>query len=541
MKNRFYQDSGSTQLEQALLEGHRGIVVVMPTGAGKTVWFANGAKDFVIRGKRVLIGANRVELVTQAENKLIKMGVHPSMILAGKSYRDNSCYVAMIETLHNQVKKGIAPYVDVAYLDEIHIQQHDKIVIGLRKANPNVIIIGVTATPTRPRKYPLSELFSKMIVVCTTRELVEWGYLVNNVTWRGTSELDPDEKIKMKGDDFDQDDVFKHMDRPKLYGEVVEKYIEHSFGKKAICFNSKVEQSIKMTDYFRKQGIESYHIDGNTNSYDRNRLVLEFAKGKFPVLNNCHIFTTGFDDPGVQTVIANFMTVSIAKWLQANGRGSRANIDLSPYESVYERLAAIQASDKPIFTTLDHGTNWLRNGHWIDDRAWSLLPAEKKIDTGGVSPIRECLDCGALIPAQARVCPSCKAEAPPAIREPAKAAAFVIAEPRKMPEHLVGKSLYDMTIPELIERQQFGDVAGKPYQVQWIIQQLKEQAKRESVRLAQEEKKIIPAEKILDDKVEEFMAIKGYNPYWKTKQNLRIDIFDNSAPLPTFSLNDFKL
>lgn len=472
------------------------------------------------------------------------MGVHPSMILAGKSYRENSCYVAMIETLHNQVKKGIAPYVDVAYLDEIHIQQHDKIVHGLRKANPRVTIIGVTATPVRPRKYPLSDLFTKMIVVCTTKELVEWGYLVNNVTWRGVTEddleYDPNEKIPMKGDDYNEEAVFKKMDRAKLYDGVVEQYAKHLMGKKAICFNGNITQSVKMTKYFRDAGIEAYHIDGNTNKYDRNRLVQEYARNKFPVLCNCHIFTTGFDDPGVQGVIANFMTVSVAKWLQANGRGSRSNIDLSPYETAEERKAAIAASDKPKFITLDHGTNYLRNGHWIDDRAWSLLPPDKKIDTGGVSPIRECLDCGALIPAQARLCPECGIVAPVTEKILATATEFVIAEPRKMPEHLVGKSLYDMTIPELIERQEFGDVAGKPYKVQWLIQQLKEQAKRKSAKLASEEQRFVSAEKILDDMVEEFMAIKGYNPYWKTKQNLRIDILANQ-PLPTFSINDFKI
>lgn len=536
MKNRQYQDDADFSLTKAVLEGHHGIVVVMPTGAGKTVWFANQARRMVVQGRKVMIGANRLELVTQAEEKLKRMGVHPTLILPGHKIVENECYVASIETLHRRIAKNQMPYVDVLVLDEIHIQQHDKIIKAYRQLNPRCLIIGVTATPIRPKKYPLSDLFSKMIVVCTTQNLVDWGYLVENCTWRATTEVG--ETAKMKGDDFDQEEAFKILDRPKLYNGVLENYTKNANGMKNICFNSNIKHSEKMTQYCRDNGIEAYHIDGNTNKYDRDRIVANYKAGKFLWLNNCHIFTTGFDDPGIQAVTCNFMTVSLPKWLQANGRGSRANIDLSPYNTPEERKAAIAASNKPKFITLDHGDNYPRLGHWISDREWDLEPPKKKIDVGGVAPIRECLDCGCMIPMQARVCPSCGVEAPIVEKTLANAENFILAAPRKLPEHL-NKKFTEMSVAELEERRLFGDAVGKPLKVGWLIVMLKEKAKIASA--ATRESSYVSADDFLDKYVDEYMDIMGHHSGWKKYQNLKIDTFDVNKPIEnTMTLDAIK-
>ena len=71
MKLRSYQREILDQTKIALKQGAKAPFLVLPTGAGKTVIFSELAKDFVEKGKQVLLLVHRRELVKQACQKLM--------------------------------------------------------------------------------------------------------------------------------------------------------------------------------------------------------------------------------------------------------------------------------------------------------------------------------------------------------------------------------------------------------------------------------------------------------------------------------------
>ena len=70
MKLREYQKIALEELRSSIKKGYKAPLLVLPTGAGKTVIFSELAKEFVDLDKKVLILVHRRELLQQACNKL---------------------------------------------------------------------------------------------------------------------------------------------------------------------------------------------------------------------------------------------------------------------------------------------------------------------------------------------------------------------------------------------------------------------------------------------------------------------------------------
>src|SRR5690348_14864864 len=80
--------------------GRRRVLLVAPTGSGKTVIAAAIISDAVARGMRVLFLAHRRELITQASRKLHQVGIDAGVILPGYPMRlSEAVQVASIASL----------------------------------------------------------------------------------------------------------------------------------------------------------------------------------------------------------------------------------------------------------------------------------------------------------------------------------------------------------------------------------------------------------------------------------------------------------
>ena len=71
MQLRDYQTKAISDLRSSFKQGNKSPLLVMPTGSGKTVVFAEISKALESNKKNVLILVHRKELVDQASNKLV--------------------------------------------------------------------------------------------------------------------------------------------------------------------------------------------------------------------------------------------------------------------------------------------------------------------------------------------------------------------------------------------------------------------------------------------------------------------------------------
>ena len=120
---RPYQTDISVEFERHIERGDRSILLVAPTGSGKTVIAAA-----IIAGctRRVLVVAHRREIVNQTSDKLTARGIPHGIIQAGdeKKLRPMAAVqVASIQTLHARAIRSstmLMPLADLLIIDEAH-------------------------------------------------------------------------------------------------------------------------------------------------------------------------------------------------------------------------------------------------------------------------------------------------------------------------------------------------------------------------------------------------------------------------------------
>ncbi|MCK4500612.1 DEAD/DEAH box helicase [Candidatus Babeliales bacterium] len=472
---RPYQTDAKNVIREHFIAGTKRVVLCQPTGSGKTVTFADIARESVKNGFRIMVVVDRAELLLQTKEKLVAYGLNPSLITAGKTARKrNASYIATVQTL---VRREL-PDVDLIIIDEAHKQIFDKI---LEKPEyKDVYVIGATATPHRTgRMTQLSKNYDVMVETVTIHELIQLGFLVPAITYGAKVDTS---KIKTKGHDFDTASMFDAFNKSTLYAGVVEKYNKFARGTKAIVFNINVEHSKKVTQAFLNAGISAAHIDGTTPKSERKRILKAFSMGAILVLNNVDVLTTGYDEWTIETVIVNRATKSLPLWLQMCGRGSR----ITPIPLQGNR-AYLQ---KEHFNLIDMGGNVFSLGFWEQEREFSLKHKTK--DTIDPAPVRICpedkydsptdeiieyraaagmpkniMGCGAILHASAPNCKFCGFVFDRSKKAPKEAEFIQLENYESLPEELIGKAFGSMNFEEL---EKVKSVRG--YKFGWLVKQI---------------------------------------------------------------------
>jgi superfamily II DNA or RNA helicase len=389
------------QVQRAFASGSKRVILCLPTGAGKTVIFSDIAAKAAAKGKRVAILTHRRELLSQAG-------------------RLNSCAVLMVETLNNQIKRGLdLSQYDLLVVDEAHIGNFRKVLKGIED-----FVIGATATPVSSP--PLKEQYNAIVCPVGIEQLISDKWLATPHTYAmhpvDTSKL---ETARGEYTEASLDDAFN---KPKVYEGVVQEFVKKWADKKAIVFCVNISATINTAIEFRKQlgPGRVWGVHSKQSPQERERIIADFSASKNGILVNCGIATTGFDCPDIEVVVINRATKSVALWLQMVGRASR------------------RTATKSAFTILDFGENVTRLGFWQEPRDWSNLFLNPKKKGEGVAPVKDCPACGFVAYASARICANCGAEFP----EPKKTEEEVIATLKLLnyqkSAKLEGRKIYDI-------------------------------------------------------------------------------------------------
>ncbi len=458
---RSYQQNGKDLARYQFSIGKKRVLLCIPTGGGKTVTFADMARDAVLNNIPVMVVVDRKELLEQAKDKLIEYGLQPQIITAGRGVRlGKNCYVATVQTL----MRRSFPEVGLIIIDEAHKQIFDKL-YDLPEYKESYFILA-TATPKRTGKMRQMSSFCDVIVEpVTITELISMGFLVPAITFGAKMDTS---KIKTKGDDFDITALYDAFNKATLYAGVVEKYKKYADGTKAIVFCVNVEHSKNTVIAFNNAGYNAIHVDGNTSKHERESILKAFKMGVYTHICNVGILTTGFDEWTIETVIINLATKSLSLFLQMAGRGSR----ITPQQ--FQDIAGYL--QKTHFNLIDMGGNIYNHGFWESERVWLL--DHKTKEALDAAPVKECdefekdingkLGCGALTHLSDVKCKSCGWLFPVKEKSGPKEVEFEQLENYDfLPPEFIGKSWGIMTIPELETVAKL-----KGYKQGWIITQI---------------------------------------------------------------------
>lgn len=375
MTLRDYQVSALAHTRALYASGARSVVLVCPTGGGKTIMGASAVKSHLARSPehRVLWLAHRKELVSQAAKSIAAItGESVQTVVEGKSSGDGRVCVASIDTIRNW---GEMPNATLVVIDEAHHARAETWA-SLIGRFPNSWRLGLTATPQRSDGRGLGDVFERMRVSCTVRQLVSLGYLVPCRVFAPHEHLDG------------------------LASEPIDAYKKFCLGKKTVIFCNNVVQSKQVAKSFALHGIEARHVDGAmraTKKRDqRSEALDDFASGKALVVSNVAVLTEGWDEPSAECVILARSCSHAGLFLQMVGRVLR------PHAS------------KASATLVDLRGVVFKHGLPDSDREYSLT--DDPISSGEtLDALAQCKSCGAVYE-WAPKCPACGFTSPPRVR-----------------------------------------------------------------------------------------------------------------------------
>lgn len=233
---RDYQRQARAALESAWHAGHRRILLVAPTGAGKTTIAADLIAGAAAKGTPVIFLAHRTELIDQAAARFAAFGIHAGIIQGTRPTEpEHLVQVASVATLNRRA----LPPARLIVIDEAHRAigpSYRRIV----KAYPDATVVGLTATPIRLDGRGLGDGgdgepgFEHLVEAATIGELVARGVLHRP---RVFAPAVPDlAGVRTLGGDFNRLQLAEAMDKPQLVGDVVATWQRLAGGQRTVAF-----------------------------------------------------------------------------------------------------------------------------------------------------------------------------------------------------------------------------------------------------------------------------------------------------------------
>lgn len=328
MKLRPYQEQALDAVDAAEAAGTRRQMLVLPTGAGKTVVFASLIRR---RKSRALVLAHRDELIQQAVDKV--RGVVPGAVVGVvQAERDDHwapIVVASIQTLARPkrlAQVGLRPF-GLVIVDEAHhaaAQTYRGVLDTLNAGDPfGPLLLGVTATPDRGDRVRLDDVFDRIVFEVGLLELIMQGYLCDPRAVRiQLDRLDLD-AVATKHGDYADGAIAAAMENADQPANTALAIKEHAADRKSIVFTASVDLAKETAAELLGLNIAAEWVAGEMPPTDRRAVLARFNSGQTQVVCNCMVLTEGFDQPDVDCVVIARPTKSRSLYQQMAGRGLR--------------------------------------------------------------------------------------------------------------------------------------------------------------------------------------------------------------------------
>ena len=342
-------------------------LVVLPTGGGKTILFADVIRRVFPR--RALVIAHREELIFQARDKIQRVTGLQADVEMGEYTADGSLFDSsrvVVSTIQTQCSGGdgggrMAKFdpqrFGVLIIDEAHHATSPtyRRVIDYYRTNPALKVLGVTATPDRADEEALGQVFQSVAYDYEVQDAIHDGWLVPIQQQMVHVEGLDYSSIRTTAGDLNGGDLAAVMEAEKNLQQMASASLSIIGQRRALVFTASVKAAELTAEIFNRHrsGMASW-VCGTTDKDERRSVLADFAAGKVQVMCNCGVLTEGFDDPGVEVVIMGRPTKSRSLYSQMVGRSTRPlpGVVDGP-ETPEARKAAIAASAKPSCLVVD--------------------------------------------------------------------------------------------------------------------------------------------------------------------------------------------
>lgn len=339
---RPYQQEAVNNTIKYFREKRDPALIVLPTGAGKSLVIAELAR--IAKG-RVLVLAHVKELVEQNHAKYTSYGLEAGIFSAslGKKDWEGKAIFGSVQSVARAPQDFFQDF-SLLIIDECHRvaedgdTQYQEVIESLRKKNPKLCILGLTATPYRlgmgwifeyshtgEQKTDLPRFFKHCLYDLPLSYMIKNKFLTVPVkvdipvTCYDFSELTEKNRMYTAAEVEELLKNQKHL-TPLIIKNIID--ITERFQRQGVMiFSSSVKHAEEILS-FLPEG-DARLVIGDTEISERNEIIEDFKKKKFKYLVNVSVLTTGFDAPHVDVIAILRPTESNGLYQQIIGRGLR--------------------------------------------------------------------------------------------------------------------------------------------------------------------------------------------------------------------------
>jgi len=350
---------------------HTSTMLVLPTGTGKTIVMAELIRRCFPR--RVMFLAHREELIFQAQNKIELVTGFKTAVEMGElktvddTISDPQVIISTIQTQNaggdggGRMGKFLPDDYGYLFVDENHhsTSKSYRRVIDYYRQNPQLKVLGVTATPDRADKEALGQVFDSVAYDYEILDAIHQGWLVPIEQQMIHVEGLDFSKVRTTAGDLNGADLSKIMELEKSLHAVADPTVSISGNRRTLIFTVSVVQAERLADILNRHKPNSAAwICGKTDKIERRQILQNYAAGRIQYVVNVGCLTEGFDDPGVELIVMARPTKSRSLYAQMAGRATRPLPGIvDGLATDDERKTAIAASAKPCCLIVDFAGN----------------------------------------------------------------------------------------------------------------------------------------------------------------------------------------
>lgn len=340
LKLRDYQTDAITAVYADWADGITRTAIVLPTGMGKTVIFADMVRREHESNRVTLILVHRDELVRQTVAKLeaAAPGATIGVIKAERNeYGEVDVVVASVQTLGrlNRLVQVPSNLFNMIIVDECHhasATSYQSILthFGAFEDFAGTTTVGFTATMSRADGGALGRTWEKISYRKDITYGIAKGHLADvrgvQVTVDGLSLADV---AKSRGD-YQEGGLGDAMIASGAGAVIADAYWEHASAldefsrpvgpRPGILFAPTVACAEAFADDLNDAGIPTEVVIGTTPAEDRQLVYKRVRAGETKIIASCMVLTEGFDLPEVEVAIIARPTTNAALYVQMVGR-----------------------------------------------------------------------------------------------------------------------------------------------------------------------------------------------------------------------------